>query len=432
MCFLGERLKTSPYTCDIANILRRVVDCDESAPVRSTAIEYLQTLEQKRSFSSISALLRPKSPTGELRFSQDSQGYESDEFASSSSSSSSSPKLSPPSKKKGRLASLISKVEHANMVRKENDEKEISKMNRALEEKAKLAEASRPRKTGDLSSWFGHVSDDVTKDGDKKKQSDDIAKQIIDLTEDSKYVGDDGDDAPSQSRSNSRNSSPSKTLLTSLQTSKTSPKTSQVLSTSILSRDILSGYNTSNRQKSSSLPLCIGEKTIHTKRVNEHPILHNGSISSNTGGISRGGILGKTSSSISRDPGFGLPLKAPPRVDPMDALPLSKDQEDVIKLAATQQSFFFTGAAGTGKSFVLRRVVQAMKNLYGSENVFVTASTGMAACNIGGITLHSFAGIGLGNRSASELARQVLLSKNHRARWNRAKCLIVDEVSMIR
>lgn len=430
MCFLGERLKTSPYSCDIANLLRRVVDCDESAPVRSTAIEYLQTLEQKRSFSSISTLFRPKSPTSELRLSQDSPGYESDEFSSSS------PKLSPPAKKKGRLASLISKVEHDNMVRRENDEKEISKMNRALEQKAKLAEASRPRKDSGLNSWFRRPSDGVTggeeEEEGRMKRSDSIARKIIDLTEDSKYV-DDGEDGASSQPLPQKSMPPSKALLSSLQMSRTSPKTSQVLSTSILSRDILSGYSTPNRQKSSSLPFYTGEKTIHTKRANEHPILRNGNGSSSSiGGVLRGGAYGGSASNIPRDPTFGLPLKTPPKVDFMDTLPLSKDQEAVLKLAATQQSFFFTGAAGTGKSFVLRRVVQAMKSLYGNENVFVTASTGIAACNIGGITLHSFAGIGLGNKPVSELARRVTLSSNHRARWRRARCLIIDEISMIR
>ena len=55
---------------------------------------------------------------------------------------------------------------------------------------------------------------------------------------------------------------------------------------------------------------------------------------------------------------------------------------------------FFTGDAGTGKSYVLRLIVSALKKKLGAKKVFVTASTGIAACNIGGTTLHSFAGIG--------------------------------------
>lgn len=41
-------------------------------------------------------------------------------------------------------------------------------------------------------------------------------------------------------------------------------------------------------------------------------------------------------------------------------------------------------------------------------STFVTASTGIAAVNIGGITIHSFAGIGTGDISKIELAKNVL------------------------
>eukprot|EP00960_Hanusia_phi_P078281 768801-Hanusia_phi.AAC.3 len=52
-----------------------------------------------------------------------------------------------------------------------------------------------------------------------------------------------------------------------------------------------------------------------------------------------------------------------------------------------------TGSAGTGKSFVLRHVIQALKKRHGG-GVHITASTGAAAVLIGGTTIHAFAGIG--------------------------------------
>ena len=49
-----------------------------------------------------------------------------------------------------------------------------------------------------------------------------------------------------------------------------------------------------------------------------------------------------------------------------------------------------TTITGTGKSVLLRAIVKALDGP--SETVAVTASTGVAAANIGGKTLHAFAG----------------------------------------
>ena len=87
---------------------------------------------------------------------------------------------------------------------------------------------------------------------------------------------------------------------------------------------------------------------------------------------------------------------------------------------------FFTGDAGTGKSFVLRLIVSALREKYGSESVFVTASTGIAACNINGITLHSFAGFGLGDEAIHKCIHRVLNNKNAKERWQKCEVLIVD------
>ena len=68
------------------------------------------------------------------------------------------------------------------------------------------------------------------------------------------------------------------------------------------------------------------------------------------------------------------------------------------------QSIFFTGSAGTGKSFLLKRLISHLP----PETTVVTASTGMAACQISGGTLHSFAGIGTGEDSFEACAQRVL------------------------
>lgn len=55
------------------------------------------------------------------------------------------------------------------------------------------------------------------------------------------------------------------------------------------------------------------------------------------------------------------------------------------------------------------------------------STLGIAACNIGGVTIHSFAGIGLGIESAEDLASKIRKNKKAFVRWQRTKVLIIDE-----
>ena len=60
----------------------------------------------------------------------------------------------------------------------------------------------------------------------------------------------------------------------------------------------------------------------------------------------------------------------------------------------------------------------------------VTAPTGIAACNVGGVTLHSFAGVGQGGEPADKLYTMVARSEKAKQRWRDCKVLVVDEISM--
>ncbi|KAJ1387076.1 hypothetical protein B484DRAFT_409999, partial [Ochromonadaceae sp. CCMP2298] len=105
-----------------------------------------------------------------------------------------------------------------------------------------------------------------------------------------------------------------------------------------------------------------------------------------------------------------------------------------------KQNLFLTGAAGTGKSHLLAEIVHALKKKLrqgGHDGdlreahwtpcaVFVT---GVAASHIGGTTLHSFAGIGLGKEPVPELLRKIRGSKGAVKRWQQALYLVVDEVN---
>ena len=113
---------------------------------------------------------------------------------------------------------------------------------------------------------------------------------------------------------------------------------------------------------------------------------------------------------------------------------LSDEQKQVLDIVVERKkSVFFTGSAGTGKSVLLRETIKVLRDKYKREpdRVAVTASTGLAACNVGGVTLHSFAGIGLGKEVVPELVKKIKRNQKAKQRWLRTKVLIVDEISMV-
>lgn len=111
---------------------------------------------------------------------------------------------------------------------------------------------------------------------------------------------------------------------------------------------------------------------------------------------------------------------------------LSKEQMAVItQIVEKNKNVFYTGSAGTGKSVILRQLVRRLLAKYGTSRVGVTASTGLAACNIGGQTIHRFLGIGIGQGTVDAMAKMIERKPALLRKWRELKVLIVDEVSMI-
>ncbi|KAL6104324.1 pif1 [Pungitius sinensis] len=123
------------------------------------------------------------------------------------------------------------------------------------------------------------------------------------------------------------------------------------------------------------------------------------------------------------------PSKANPSKKPILSLPsrkLSKEQATVLTAVLSGRNVFFTGSAGTGKSFLLKRIMGSLP----PKSTFATASTGVAASHIGGTTLHNFAGIGSGSaplEQCIELAQRPGVLQH----WTSCRHLIIDEVSMV-
>lgn len=118
----------------------------------------------------------------------------------------------------------------------------------------------------------------------------------------------------------------------------------------------------------------------------------------------------------------------PPPVEEEAKKELSVEQKAILEFIRNGDNVFFTGPGGCGKSFLLQTLI---KERHGHPGVYVTAMTGIAATHIGGTTLHSFAGIGLGKGTLAELIENVSKFQKSVQRWKTATMLIVDEVSML-
>lgn len=110
---------------------------------------------------------------------------------------------------------------------------------------------------------------------------------------------------------------------------------------------------------------------------------------------------------------------------------LNDEKKEASKHILRGQNVFVSGSAGTGKSFLLRYVIQELIKRHGEDAVAVTAPTGIAAINVNGMTVHGFAGIGLGHGDTDKLIQKVLKNKLATERWRNCKVLIIDEVSML-
>ncbi|HET8572338.1 MAG TPA: helix-turn-helix domain-containing protein [Edaphocola sp.] len=127
---------------------------------------------------------------------------------------------------------------------------------------------------------------------------------------------------------------------------------------------------------------------------------------------------------------------------------MQDDQNELFKLAVSfvcysHQSLFLTGKAGTGKTTFLKYIKS-----HCHKKMAITAPTGVAAINAGGVTLHSFfqlpfgaflpeAGSAWGTGpqqfyNKKQLLGKLRLRENQRDVIKSLELLIIDEVSMVR
>ncbi len=106
-------------------------------------------------------------------------------------------------------------------------------------------------------------------------------------------------------------------------------------------------------------------------------------------------------------------------------------QKTAYRLIKDGYNVFITGSSGTGKSSIIKKIVKDNKSNCYSKNIVVTSTTGASAIIIGGVTIHSYLGIGLGKDEIYKLYKKIIKRKWIMKRWLDIEILIIDEVSML-
>lgn len=105
-------------------------------------------------------------------------------------------------------------------------------------------------------------------------------------------------------------------------------------------------------------------------------------------------------------------------------------QQEALNFVKRGKNIFLTGRAGCGKTTCLKEIIKWAKD--SNKNIGISSSTGISAILIGGRTLHSLLGFGLGKDTVENLVNKVRRqNKPAVSRIKEMDILIIDEISMI-
>jgi len=109
----------------------------------------------------------------------------------------------------------------------------------------------------------------------------------------------------------------------------------------------------------------------------------------------------------------------------------SKEQQIAYDKYIAGNNIFITGPGGTGKTALIRCLQKDASKK--GINIQVCALTGCAAVLLEckAKTIHSWAGIGLGNGTIENIINKIMKNKYTKGKWKETNILIIDEVSMM-
>lgn len=104
-------------------------------------------------------------------------------------------------------------------------------------------------------------------------------------------------------------------------------------------------------------------------------------------------------------------------------------QAEALSILKLGVNVFLTGEPGAGKTHTINQYIEWLRER--SVEPSVTASTGIAATHVGGMTIHSWSGIGILKRVTEQDIENIQSREKTYRRIVEAKVLVIDEISML-
>lgn len=114
----------------------------------------------------------------------------------------------------------------------------------------------------------------------------------------------------------------------------------------------------------------------------------------------------------------------PPEIEEEDDDGDNENLNKITELINKGENLFITGYAGTGKSYILNKLKKKFQ-------IDVTSTTGLAAVNVQGQTIHSWAGVGICNKPIRDVVEKILQRSKLKKQITECKILAIDEISML-
>lgn len=109
----------------------------------------------------------------------------------------------------------------------------------------------------------------------------------------------------------------------------------------------------------------------------------------------------------------------------------SESQAIAFSKIKNNESVAILGEGGTGKSMLLKAAEEYNQNKVDYKKMYLCATTGVAAYNIGGMTIHSFMGFGTGEADINILIKKINRQKTVVDKLKSEHILVIDEISMM-